>query len=85
VPAQPGVSQDELIPDAAPQRTASAPQAATATRPAAANAAARRAVAARRAPVLAINYAFLRGDIRMLSILAPSMLVLLVIAFFVFR
>jgi hypothetical protein len=72
------------MPDVAPQRTAAVSQTATA-RTGAATAAARRAVAARRAPVLAINYAFLRGDIRMLSILAPSMLVLLVIAFFVFR
>lgn len=72
------------MPDVAPQRTAGVPQAAAA-RTGTSTAAARRAVGTRRAPVLAMNYAFLRGDIRMLSILAPSMLVLLVIAFFVFR
>jgi hypothetical protein len=34
---------------------------------------------------LAINYDYLRGDIRMLSMLAPSMAILLVIAFFALR
>jgi hypothetical protein len=85
VPAEPGVTQDELIPATAPQRTAPASPSAMAARTSGAATAARRAVAARRTPVLAINYDFLRGDIRMLSLLAPSMLVLLVIAFFVLR
>lgn len=45
----------------------------------------RRPATSRRTPVLAINYDFLRRDIRMLTMLAPAMVVLLVIAFFVFR
>ncbi len=39
--------------------------------------------ASRRAPTLVVNYQYLRRDIRSLSILAPTMIVLLIIAFFV--
>jgi len=39
--------------------------------------------AARRTPTLVVNYQYLRRDIRSLSILAPTMIVLLIIAFFV--
>lgn len=46
---------------------------------------ARRPATSRRTPALAINYDYLRHDIRMLSVLAPAMVVLLVIAFFVLR
>lgn len=85
VPAQAGTTQDELIPSTVPQRAVSMPQTSTASRPGAATTAARRAVASRRTPVLAINYDYLRVDVRLLSLLAPAMVVLLVIAFFVFH
>jgi hypothetical protein len=85
VPAQSGATQDELIPNTAPPRAASTTQTAAATRPGTAATATRRAVGSRRTPVLAINYDYLRGDIRMLSMLAPSMAILLVIAFFALR
>jgi len=39
--------------------------------------------ASRRTPTLVVNYQYLRRDIRSLSILAPTMIVLLIIAFFV--
>ncbi|MDQ2741016.1 MAG: hypothetical protein M3Z66_01760 [Chloroflexota bacterium] len=38
---------------------------------------------ARRTPTLVVNYQYLRRDIRSLAVLAPTMIVLLVIAFFV--
>lgn len=52
--------------------------------PAAVPAASRR-VASRRPPGITINYAYLRGDIMRLAVLAPLMVVLLVIAFFIFH
>jgi hypothetical protein len=75
-------TQDELLSSAPPQRSVSQPQSTATTR---ASAATRRPTASRRAPILAINYDYLRRDIRMLTMLAPAMIVLLVIAFFVFR
>ncbi len=39
--------------------------------------------ASRRTPTLVVNYQYLRRDIRSLSVLAPTMIVLLIIAFFV--
>jgi hypothetical protein len=82
VPVQADATQDELIPSTTPSRGTSTSAAAPSTRSGAAATAARRAVASRRTPALTINYDYLRGDIRMLSVLAPSMVVLLVIAFF---
>ena len=38
---------------------------------------------ARRTPTLVVNYQYLRRDIRSLTILAPTMIVLLILAFFV--
>jgi hypothetical protein len=56
------------------------------TRPTAvARPAAPRAGAARRTPVTAINYAYLRHDLTLLGILGPAMIVLLIVAFFVFH
>ena len=81
VSAQAAATQDEFIPSGPPQRTVTQAQGSAATRPVAA----RRPNSARRTPVLAINYDYLRRDIKALSILAPSMVVLLLIAFFVFR
>lgn len=43
--------------------------------------AATRRGAARRAPVITINYSYLRHDLRMLAVLAPLMVVLLVVAY----
>lgn len=80
VPAQAGATQEELVPSETAQRAIAPPQGGPAARSVAAT---RRPTAARRTPVLAINYDYLRRDIRMLSVLAPSMIVLLVIAFFV--
>jgi hypothetical protein len=82
VPVQAGATQEELIPTTTPARGASTSATAPTTRSGAATAAARRAVTSRRTPALTINYDYLRGDIRMLSVLAPSMVVLLLIAFF---
>jgi len=39
--------------------------------------------ATRRTPTLVVNYQYLRRDIRSLSILAPTMIGLLIVAFFV--
>ena len=41
--------------------------------------------AMRRAPGLTINYAYLRRDIYILAVLAPSMVVLVLIAYFTLR
>jgi hypothetical protein len=82
VPAQVPATQDELIPSAPAQGSVSPPQTSAAPR---ASASTRRPTASRRTPVLAINYDYLRRDIRSLTMLAPAMVVLLVIAFFVFR
>jgi hypothetical protein len=41
--------------------------------------------AGRRAPALSVNYDYLRHDITALMVLAPSMVVLVVVAFFVFH
>lgn len=41
--------------------------------------------AGRRSPVITINYEYLRRDLRLLGVLAPAMIVLLLIAFFVIR
>jgi hypothetical protein len=41
--------------------------------------------AARRAPTLTVNYAYLRHDVMMLSILGPAMIVLLIIAYLIFH
>lgn len=81
-PGSTPVEQEELLVGATQPRVGRTSTAPAPARPSPA-VAARRPVAARRAPVLTINYDYLRGDIRMLSILAPSMVVLLVIAFFV--
>lgn len=54
----------------APPRTARAPRQAAASTP-------------RRPPVNTVNYAYLRRDIRTISVVAPAMVILLVIAFFV--
>jgi hypothetical protein len=43
---------------------------------------ARRAAPARRAPVITVNYAYLRRDITRLAVLAPAMVVLVLIAYF---
>jgi hypothetical protein len=82
VPASSGATQEELISSGPPQRTVAPSQASAAARSVAAT---RRPTASRRTPVLAINYDYLRRDIRLLTVLAPSMVVLLVIAFFVLR
>ena len=82
-PTHPPVSQDELIPSVG-STTATATQPSS-IRPSAASTATRRPVPGRRTPALSTNYANLRGDIRMLSMLAPAMVVLLLIAFFVFH
>jgi hypothetical protein len=42
----------------------------------------RRSIPSRRAPVIAINYDYLRKDITYLALLAPAMVVLVVIAYF---
>jgi hypothetical protein len=42
----------------------------------------RGASSARRAPVTIVNYTYLRRDITTLSVLAPAMIVVLVILFF---
>lgn len=85
VPVPAGATQDELIPSTSPVRAGTTTASAPSARGGASAAAARRAVASRRAPTLTINYDYLRGDIRTLSLLAPSMVVLLVIAFFAFH
>jgi hypothetical protein len=46
---------------------------------------ARRVGTQRKALVTVINYDYLRRDLRLLGILAPSMVVLVVIAFFIFH
>lgn len=45
--------------------------------------AARRGLQARRAPDMAVNYSYLRSDIRMLAVLAPLMVVILFVAYLV--
>src|SRR5437660_1589074 len=44
-----------------------------------------RRTATRRAPTITINYAYLRGDIMRLAVLAPLMVVLLLIAYVIFH
>jgi hypothetical protein len=39
----------------------------------------------RKAPVTAVNYTYLRHDLRLLGILAPAMVVLVVVSFFIFH
>lgn len=68
----------------APPAVSSAP-AAVATAAAAPAPGRRAAARAPRAPVTVINYDYLRRDIRMLLILAPSMIILVIIAFLVFH
>lgn len=50
-----------------------------------ASAATSRRSAARRLPTVTVNYAYLKHDLKWLAVLAPSMVVLLVIAYFVFH
>ncbi len=84
--ASPAVGQDEFPTGQAVQTPpAPAPTFASTRNPGVAAATSRRTPPARRAPVLTFNYDYLRGDVQKLSIFAPSMVVLLIIAFFIFR
>ena len=83
MPAPDTVEMQEEAPAAVPVAAPVRPRAATAAPQSAApsaSTAARRA-AQRRAPVIAINYSYLRHDLRMLAVLAPLMVVLLVVAY----
>jgi hypothetical protein len=62
-----------------PQAPISRPGVVTAT------SAARSPRSAARAPVLSVDYRYLRRDLTYLSVLAPLMIVLLIVAFFVFH
>ena len=58
----------------------------TAHTPAATQPRVRRPTATRRPPpVTVVNYGYLRRDLTILGILAPSMIVLVVVAFFIFH
>ena len=53
--------------------------------PAIAPSVAARRSSARRLPSVTVNYAYLQHDLRLLAILAPAMVVLLFVAYFVFH
>ena len=65
---------------------ASRPAAAVPRRPVMATQPASRSLrTATRAPVLSVDYGYLRRDLRTLSILAPLMVALLIVSYFVFH
>jgi len=86
IPPNGGVAPagQDLVAERVPVTTAAAPtqQRAAATAAAVPAASRRGAPAARRGPATIINYQYLRHDLRTLSILAPAMIVVLVILFF---
>ena len=66
--------------------TTAAPMAAVETAPpATAPSTPPRRSAARRLPTVTLNYAYLQHDLRLLAMLAPAMVVLLVVAYFLFH
>ena len=67
-----------------PGTMAAVQETAGASAPASVPVAARRA-GSRRAPTITINYAYLRSDIMRLAVLAPTMVVLLIVAYFIFH
>lgn len=77
------IERDVLVEEASTTERAPSAPAAVGAEPAPRMPAAtvRRAQSARRAPVTTINYAYLGRDLRSLAILAPSMVILVIIAF----
>ena len=74
------VVDEDLTPRAAP---ASSPSPALVASPA--GVAAARRLNARKAPVTIVNYDYLKRDIRQLAVLATAMIVLLIIAYFIWH